>query len=75
MIRHKHSKMHDSAFDAALNTLDILRDIDLVMAPLRPTEEMIGAGCLAGNITPMQARLIYEAMIRASIPNMADDDL
>jgi hypothetical protein len=36
---------------------------------------MIEAGCKAADLTPMQAQLVYEAMVRASVPVFAEDDL
>jgi hypothetical protein len=60
---------------SALNAIDVLKDIELIMAPLRPTAEMIEIGCKVANLSPMQAQLVYEAMIRASIPDYPISDL
>lgn len=59
-------------FDFALKTIDVLKDIELVLTPLNPTPQMIEAGCAALDISPMQARLVYEAMVRAGLPEPDD---
>lgn len=69
------ARAHRLAFDSAINQLDVLRDVHLVLAPLRPTDEMIEAVCKAMKITPIQAQMVYEVMIRASIPDTVDDGL
>jgi hypothetical protein len=75
MFRNDDNRKHKNALEKALNGLDVLRDVELVLAPLRPTSEMIEAGCRTAGLTPMQAQLVYEAMVRASVPAFAEDDL
>ncbi len=69
----KNHTTHRSAFDSALHGIDILQDIDLVLAPVRPTAEMIDAACRTVRIGKMQAQLVYEAMIRESMPDGLED--
>ncbi len=66
---------HKRYFDTALNALDVLKDIELILAPLRPTQDMIDAGRRIAGLTAIQAQLVYEAMVRASVPAFAEDDL
>ncbi len=75
MVMKPNARVHRLAFDSAINQLDVLRDVHLVLAPLRPTDEMIEAVCKAMKMTPIQAQMVYEVMIRASIPDTVDDGL
>lgn len=65
-------KNSSNAFESALKGIDMLHNIDLVIVPLRPRMDMIEAGCAISGVSKAQARMVYEAMLRASLPSDRD---
>lgn len=51
---------------------DMLQKLRMVMAPLTPTQEMIEAGCAVTNLNPVEVRVLYEVMIRATLPELSE---
>ncbi len=64
----KHQNRQEQSLEIALHGIDVLKDISLVIVPLRPSAEMLEIGSRAARISPAQARLAYESMIRAALP-------
>jgi hypothetical protein len=59
--KHKPS----AALEHALRAVESMRVVDLAVVPGIPSEPMIMAGALAGQISPDTARRVYQAMLAA----------
>ena len=49
----------------ALKAVESMRVVDLAVVPGIPSEPMVMAGALAGQISPETARRVYQAMLAA----------
>jgi hypothetical protein len=54
-----------AALEHALKAVESMRVVDLAVVPGVPSEPMIMAGALAGQISPETARRVYQAMLAA----------
>ena len=55
-----------SDLEHALDALSILREIDLALCPMEPTEHMCKMGATIGNIDPETAKKVYKIMLLCS---------
>ena len=54
-----------AALEHALKAVESMRVVDLAVVPGIPSEPMVMAGALAGQISPETARRVYQAMLAA----------
>lgn len=52
-----------SEFDRLLDMLQVLKEIDLALAPIIPTERMCQAGAQVAGISPADAKRVYTVML------------
>lgn len=64
--------MPSDDFLKALNSLDILREIDLVLVPQRAHRDMIKIGAQAAGVSDIQAMIVYEAMLQQALIQPVD---
>lgn len=50
-------------FEQALQSLEILREVNMVVVPIAPTKAMIDIGASVGGVDLQVAQIVYEAMV------------
>jgi len=61
--------------ERVLDNLSILKEVDMIIVPLKPTDYMIKVGADIGGLDNATARNIYEAMVSISIFDPSKDEL
>jgi len=69
------TKHHAGELERALENLEILKKIDMVVAPLAPTEHMIKMGASAGGVDHEAAKHIYEVMLASCVFDPSRDEM
>lgn len=64
---------HDDSFQEVLDILSVLKEIDLAICPIVPTQHMCEAGAKIGDISPEMAKKVYVAMLLNS-QNLQKDE-
>ncbi|MCB1557247.1 MAG: hypothetical protein KDJ15_08050 [Alphaproteobacteria bacterium] len=65
--------MASHAFEHALDSLGVLQETGLTIAPRKPTVRMCEIGAAIGGVDLSTAHMIYEAMLEAALAHAFGD--
>jgi len=73
-LQTKHH-VEERCLERALESLEILKETDMVMAPLAPTDHMMKMGASVGGVGNSIAKHIYETMVASYIFDPSRDEM